>query len=549
MSIIALGAGGTVTFEINTDIAAITTSPSGSRHIEYVEGERPADQREWTDADLQTLRRDREQAQNVRDLYMLSNPGEFSNIFTDDVEEGEERITPSNLLNGRAEADADLYDDSNLEQEAERDSRWHAEVIEMHQSGNYNDDPDIDREPNQQIVLDYDSDDDEETLARREREHLNSVTRTIPGVDDNFYEDEDEEEDPREPFNFAEYPHGSLAATLVAQIHEYCEGMSEEQREEFEEDIDNRCLATLQNDFLPRWQAETLADLVVELRNAGVMREEHQQEQEARNEARVRAQELEAQLPNGQPRFEELCAEYQRTEAQLAGNDPDGFRNWRLFRDAACRVANAPVRRCDIFNWYPWLPADFRECLEAMGNFQREVARVRWQVKELRSQAEGETRDVDPFNEEEWAGSMQVVGQPFGFESGHSRVNDFGNFQPPATDMPVAEQVSLIDDANTLRAARVTLAAQRIRQGPAVPSDSHVGGQYLHWLGRARRYLTEFQTRADGSTGMSEDDQYAVLELFTLLGEMEAGMQREPEQAEVQNVEQASGGASVLQTQ
>jgi hypothetical protein len=48
---------------------------------------------------------------------------------------------------------------------------------------------------------------------------------------------------------------------------------------------------------------------------------------------------------------------------------------------------------------------------------------------------------------------------------------------------------------------------------------------------------------------MSEDDQYAMVELFTLMGEMEAGMQREPEQAEVENEDQASGGASVLQTQ
>jgi hypothetical protein len=547
MSTIALGTGEIVTFEINMDIGAITTSPRGSHHIQYVERERPADQREWTDADLQTLRRDREQAQNVRDLYMLSNPGEFPNIFADGIEEGEERITPSNFLNGRTQADADLYDDSHGEQEVVRDSRWHAEVIEMHQSSNFNDDLDTEREPNQQMVLDYDSDDDEETLARREREHLNFVARTIPGVDDNFYEDEDE--DPREPFNFAEYPRGSLAATLVAQIHEYCGGMSEEQLEAFEENVDNTCLATLQNDFLPRWQAETLADFAVELRNAAVMREEHQQEQEVRNEARDRAQELEAQLPHGQPRFEELCAEYQETEALFEAIDPQGFKNWRVFRDAACRVANTPVRRCDIFNWCPWLHPDFRECLEAMSNFQREIARVRWKAKELRSQAEGETRDVDPFNEEEWAGAMQVVGQAFGFESGCRRVNGFGNFQPPATDLPVAEQVSLLDDAYTLRAARVTLAAQRMRQGLTAPSDSQVGGQYVHWLGRARRYLTEFQTRAHGSTGMSEDDQYAVVELFTLMGEMEAGMQREPEQAEVENEDQASGGASVLQTQ
>ena len=127
MATITLGTGEIVVSEISTSPTRVETSP-GAGHGPQREGDRPANQQQWTDADLYTLRRDREQAQAVRDMYMLSNPGEFPNIFTDD-EEGEERITPSNYLNGRAQADRELYDDSNQGQEVVRDSRWHAEVV------------------------------------------------------------------------------------------------------------------------------------------------------------------------------------------------------------------------------------------------------------------------------------------------------------------------------------------------------------------------------------------------------------------------------------
>ena len=476
---------------------ASVDSGSSSPQRRVVEPDRPADQHEWTEDVLRRLARDREHMQNVRDLYMISNPEEFQNIFVDPNEEGEERIPPANLLVGNA--DAEFYGEPYVDTQTRSTP---GEIIEMHQSRNYNDEDQrypwyVD--PNDpSLVYEFDSDDDAErdaAMGRLERAEAEWTSRVYRRELD---DQSDDEQDRRPEWNRAEY--ATMAEAWWAEIGLTYWALPEHQRQAYYDFVDQTAAASMFNDNQPRWMQELASDLVDLLAADTDARDEVEEEREWQNR-RVRMleqvfqerRELEHELEHVAPEaLAQLRQQFQTIAERFAEEESEMWADFCQFRDAANRTGQTMTRRSDIYTRFPWLPQDLRTCLEDLANHHRKEACIRQRITYCEAYRDGWEFVPDPMNEEDWAGVNPFEGRGFGYEIDRP-TNGFAHFIAPDMGMPVDQILDQIRTGHFLRMGRLVTARIRLsgEEYNSHPSDSLVVGQYLSWQHEARKYLAE----------------------------------------------------------
>ena len=503
---------------------ASSEGPSSPR-MQNAEPPRPANQYEWTDDDVRRLARDREHMQAVRDLYMISNPQQFPNIFADPTEQGQERVTPGNLLVGNR--DAEFYGESYVDPDTRNGP---VEVIEVHQSRNYNGieaphqwymDPN-----NPHLVYDDDSDsDNEENECGRWWRDRAEASFYGPGNRRDIWDDESDMGDdwPRE-WNEAEY--ASQAEAVFAEINQIFWALPEGQRRAFYEYTDQAMVALMYNENQPRWRQELARDVVHLLADAEDARDEEEAErqrerrhQQALEQAWDEQQNLERELRDVGPSvlapIEQDC---HTASESFAAEEPEMYAHFRAFGDAVDGAAKTMVRRSDMYTWFPWLPQEFRNCLEKLSHHYRREACIKLRLKSVIAFQQERQFQPDPMDEEDWAGMLPTSGRCFGYEYERT-TNGFAHFISPEMALPVDEILELIKNGHFFRMCRVTAARLRLDREGAYwfPSDRLVGAQYLSWQHAARMYLVELADLIAEEVAEPEEPQRKILAGITEL--------------------------------
>ena len=501
---------------------ASSEGPSSPR-MRNAEPPRPANQQEWTDDDVRRLARDREHMQAVRDLYMISNPQQFPHIFADPTEHGQERVTPGNLLVGNR--DAEFYGEPYVDPDTRNGP---VEVIEMHQSRNYNGieaphqwnvDPN-----NPHLVYDDDSDNDNEENEyglwwrdRAEASFYGPVNRR------DIWDDESDMGDdwPRE-WNEAEY--ATQAEAVFAEINRIYWALPEGQRRAFYEHTDQAMVALMYNENQRRWRQELARDVVSLLADAEDARDEEETERrrerrhrEALDQAWDEQQNLERELRDVGPGLLAPIEQDCHTASEsFDAEEPEMYAHFRAFGDAVDRAAKTMVRRSDMYTWFPWLPQEFRNCLEKLSHHYRREACIKLRLKSVKAFQQERQFQPDPMDEEDWAGMLPTSGRCFGYEDERT-TNGFADFISPDMALPVDEVLEQIKHSHFLRMCRVTAA--RLRLGPEgahwYPSDRLVGAQYLSWQHAARKYLVELAELIAEEVAEPEEPQRKILAVIT----------------------------------
>lgn len=106
----------------------LSLASSNGPRIVRVSNHRPVSQHDWTSADLASLRREREEAEQVRDLYYAHNGGANMSGIEDGPTDAYELPDPAELMAIQASADQDRDGDIRMSQ---------VEIYRMHETNNY----------------------------------------------------------------------------------------------------------------------------------------------------------------------------------------------------------------------------------------------------------------------------------------------------------------------------------------------------------------------------------------------------------------------------
>lgn len=470
---------------------------------------RPANQQHWTGADVRALTRDREHMQAVRDLNMISNPEEFSNIFAGEGEDGEERVTPGNLLAGNR--DAEFYGERYVDPEIRNGP---VEIVEMHQSMNYH---------------------DEEWTDQR-----NADPRDLSFVPGFFNDDEsDDGNGPRLQWDEAQYD--TIADAAFAEINQRYWVLPEHQRDLFLQDVTQTMIRLVEDHNQPQWRRSLASDLTYSLLDAGHAREQAEEERarERRHQRRLdqaedEQRDIERRLNEGAKALRQLRRDYQATSERFATEEEEMWNAFSRFKDAADRSTISLCRRHDIYTWFPWLPHGFRSCLAHLSDWFRRETSLKFGLNYLRAFQDDRAFRPDPLDEEDWAAIAPPNGRAFGYEDQNTQ-GGFAWFISPNMARPVNEILARVQDEHFLRVCRIEAAGRRMAGGriSRCPSDEKVVGQYLTWQGHACHYLMEMSELQEEEVDTREelaaarDAQRRILALMGTMIEMEKKVRRD----------------------
>ena len=506
---------------------------------------RPDDQHLWLESDLESLRRDREQAQAVRDLYIVSNPEEF---FTDgsDVSD-EDRITARNFLPNPGE-EAAFWRSGN----EEVDDRMSAvEIAEMHRTGNYqldgpplllfsnaqdDDDETEDEDSDDEFGHDHQEDVDDDYGEPEPDLHLHGLGDEI-AVDD--LDNGHDIEDISIGWDYGRYE--SPAAALLDQMVEATSrwNLSEEQDRALAERVFNlACYHARHNPHQPRWQ-RALAYGIEQImtsnyqnayrngRRTAEFVERTDEEWEKLEEARSNLQTLQTHKPILQRRFARSWSALAREDTTLALCLMD-------YSKLCQRVTKTNTRYFDMLSWYPlaehevdifakpdWsAAAEVREDIASLCRMHQKEAYLNCCICRLEHTLRQEELPCNLMNEEHWAAKYSDEFR-FGYDMG-ARFNGFADFRVDET-LSLEDKFSFIADMAWARRLRLWTAMKRLRIGGAViqESDNWTFAMLTQWLCGARLWLAEW-ARRNPPDALPEESRNIVLSMHEMLKFVEA---------------------------
>ena len=213
---------------------------------EYVQRERPADQREWTDADLLSLQRDRYAMEQVNGLLVSSDPHEFARIFNNPDDAPEDRITPADYMERSDEAWHDPREEEAQgahlaalanEDSADEQARGAGQIWRNFVQG-----------------LDSSDVDDQEILERIAAEEREAIVLEAAAnrVEPDGYESDEE----GEMLNLHNYERDTedLAGLFYDVIVRQASQLTGSDRFNFQDDMDDILMPDLLNRNQPEWQ-------------------------------------------------------------------------------------------------------------------------------------------------------------------------------------------------------------------------------------------------------------------------------------------------------
>ena len=429
--------------------------------IEQVQGrvflQRPEDQWLWNERDLDSLRQDRYEAQQVRDLYILTSA---ETAFTDNILAADDnRITAQNYM-PQASEEADYWAPA---EDMEHTVMSQGEIVEMPQTGDYHDQP-------------------RSTLADQltemdEWEYIEAPVYQHP----HLYV-EDDEDDLLPDYVTRDYNRfDALAEALVDGISHTARRLSEEDAQAQQEAIHELAAYHSENLDQPRWQRYLARDVHEALNDASDEYRDQVSDNELfwRSSDRYWAMILQERehLKEIQSNEQELKNEFARTVILFQRNDPKTADAFLTYSQTVLAVAKTKVRAFDMLSWYAYLPSDVSLALDDLRDHYRSEASSKHHINRCMVSCHGGDFAPDMSDEETFAAIWR--GFRFGYET-VSVPNGFGNFVMPDEELPSSKKLAFIENSAKARMVRVELAVERLHG--RVDSDPHVSDSHIFSL-------------------------------------------------------------------